>query len=81
MSHIVHHFIPVLFWIVLWIIGIVSVLYIYWTIDEIHANYITNKEILSILEKPQTCNLPYWIENDIRTMANTLDTSTSCTDK
>ena len=38
-------------------------------------------KVLSILEKPQTCNLPYWIENDIRTMANTLDTSTSCTDK
>jgi len=79
MSHIVHHFLPFLAWVIFCLIGIASILYIYWTIDDIHANYTTNKEILSILKNPVSCDsLPYGVQDKIEQMSHTLSDDTTC---
>lgn len=38
-------------------------------------------KILSILEKPVSCQLPYGITDQIDTMYNTLSSNTTCVDK
>lgn len=78
MSHIVHHFLPFVAWVIFCIIGIASIAYIYWTIDEMHLTYETNKEILSILKKPVSCDLPYGVQDQIERMSNVLSKDTTC---
>jgi hypothetical protein len=77
MSHIVHHFLPFLAWVIFCLIGIASIAYIYWTFDELRQSNINSKEILSILKKPVSCDLPYGVQDQIEQTYKNI-TSATC---
>ncbi len=67
MDKIKYHIPQFVLGILFWILIVIAFFYIYGTIDKIDKIYYS-------IEKPQSCQLPYWIQDKIEWMYNNLDT-------
>lgn len=52
-------------WFLFWIVVIASFIYIYWFMETLLEHQKWQKEILSILKHPVSCELPYWLQDKI----------------